>query len=206
MRVRVAGYVIAGAAWVLLGPAAGAGLAAQAPSGWVDPAAAARACPAPRAPAGQPAQPTVANLTDLANCVLRAEREQLGLSYRHSAALSRLVDSALSQFIALPYLAQHHPQLVQPAEQSAGDRVVKSFCKGAGAGVSKGGWEFANRGTPPAVTRLELAKLVATSLAAPDSIERAGGAQFGVAVRQGMLFRHGDHKGVSLGLIAVTCS
>jgi hypothetical protein len=202
MRVRVPGYLIAGAAWVLLGPAAGAG-AAQSPSGSIDPAAAARACPTPRAHAEPPAKPTVATLTALANCVLRAEREQLGLSYRHSAALSRLLDAALSQFIALPYLAQHHPQLVQPAEQSAGDRIVKSFCQSAGPGVSRGGWEFANR---DAVSPLQLAQDLAKSFRAADATARAAGAQFGVAARPGLLFRGGYRRGVSLGVIAVTCS
>lgn len=200
MRVRVPGYLIAAAVCVVLGPVASAGAVAQSPTRAIDPAAAARACATPRAHAGQPA---LAQLNRLVSCVLRAERKQLGLSYTPNAALSRMVDGALRRFIALPYLAQHHPQLVRTAEQRAGDHIVKSFCRGAGPGVSRGSWEFANR---DALSTLQVAKDLAMSFQAADPTARAAAAKFGVAARTGLLFRHGYHKGISLGVIAVTCS
>ena len=210
MRVKVPRYLIAAAAFVVLGPAASAGVAAQVAaqqhSGSIDPTTAAAACNTPRAHAGRPANPTAAKLSSLLSCVVRAERKQLGLGYAQSKALSQMVDGALKQFIALPYLARQEPQLAGQAEQSAGDGIVKSFCKNPGPGVSKGGWEFANRGVPPALTALQVARIVSSSLQAPDGVARATDAQFGVAARDGLLFRHGDRKGVSLGVIAVTCS
>lgn len=201
MRVQVARYLIAAAACVSLGAVASAGVAAT--SQQVDPSAAAAACVGPRAHAGRPLTPTVAKLNRLASCVVRAERKQLGLGYTQNASLSRMVDGALKQFIALPYLTHHKPQLVQIAEQRASDQIVKSFCRNAGPGVSRGGWEFANRDV---LTALQVAKDVASSFKAPDAIARAADAQFGVAARPGLLFRHGEHTGVSLGVIAVTCS
>lgn len=207
MRVQLPRYLIAAGVCLLLGvvgPAASAGAAATPRK--VDPKAAAAACVIPRAHAGKPTNATITKLSRLVSCVLRAERKQLGLGYARSGSLSRMVDGALKQFIGLPYLAHNQRQLVQPAEQRAGDHIVKSFCRDAGPGVSRGGWEFANRGIPPAVSPVQVANLVARSLQAPDAIARASSAKFGVAARTGLLFRHGDRKGVSFGVIAVTCS
>lgn len=201
MRVQLPRYLIVAGACLVLGLAASAGVAATPRK--LDPSAAAATCAPPRAHAGQPAKSAA---TKLVSCVLRAERKQLGLAYTQSAALSGLVDGALKQFIALPYLARQEPQLAHQAEQNAGESIVRSFCKTAGPGVSRGAWDFANRGVPPAVTPVQIANLVAMSLKAPDGVARAADARFGVATRTGMLFRHGDRKGVSLGVVAVTCS
>jgi hypothetical protein len=206
MRVQVPRYLIAVAACGLLGPAASAAVAGQQSTGSINPALAAAACHTPRAHAGKPSNLTAAKLSVLLGCVVRAERRQLGLGYAQSNSLSQLIDGALKQFIALPYLAQHQTQLADQAEQNAGQSIVKSFCTHPGPGVSRGGWEFANRGVPPALTVLELARIVSGALQSPDGVARATDAHFGVAVRQGLLFMHGDRKGVSLGVIAVTCS
>lgn len=203
MGIQVPRYVIAVAAGLLLVPAASAG-AAGSPSS-INPSAAAATC-TPSAHAGRPTTPNIARLSSLASCVLRAERKQLGLGYAQSRTLSQMVDVALKQFVALPYLAQQQAQLIQPAELAAGDSIVRSFCKSAGPGVSHGSWQFANRAVPPAPTALELARTLAGGFAASDATARAPGAKFGVAVRSGLLFRQGDRKGVSVGVIAVTCS
>jgi hypothetical protein len=206
MGVKVGRYLIAAAAWLVLWPAASAGVAAQRRAASVDPAAAAAACATQGTRGDRAGSPRAASLTTMVSCVLRAERVQLGLRYDQSAALSRLVDHALGQFIALPYLAQHKPQLARQAEQVAAQSMVKSFCHSAGPGVSRDGWDFAYRRVPPALTALEIARRLATDLQPPGSVQAAASAVFGVAARPGLLFEHGKRSGDSLGVVAVTCA
>jgi hypothetical protein len=203
MRVQVDRYVIAAAAaCVSLGTAASAGVAATPLT--VNPQAAASVCAGPQAHAGPPPAVGVAKLSGLTSCVLRAERKQLGLGYNPSASLSGKVDDSLGQFIALPYLTQHQPKLASEAEQRAGESIARSFCAGSKSGVSRYEWNFAYHARPR-LTPLQVADFVAGSLSAPGAIARAAGTRFGVAARSGLLFRHGDRNGVSLGVIAVTC-
>jgi hypothetical protein len=206
MVVKATRYLVAAAAWLSLWSATSVGVAAPAHAGSVDPAAAAAAC------AGQPthgrraATSGGAPLTRTVSCVLRAERAQLGLRYTRSAVLSRMVDDALGQFIALPYLAERQPQLARQAEQAAAQSMVKSFCRGAGPGISRAGWDFAYRKVPPALSALAIAKLLAAYLQAPGAIEARAGAVFGVSARPGLLFEHGERGGDSLGVVAITCA
>lgn len=206
MGVKLARYLIAATAWLVLWPAASAGVAAQPRAASVDPARAAAACTTHGTHRGRVGTPGVSTLTGIVSCVLRAERMQLGLRYDQSAVLSRLVAKALGQFIALPYLAQRKPQLARQAEQVAAQSMVKSFCQNAGPGISHDGWDFANRRVPPALTALEIARLLATYLQAPGAIQAMSGAVFGVAARPGLLFEHGKRGGDSLGVIAITCA
>ena len=206
MRVKLPRYLIAAMACLLLGVATGTGAAAQPQTGSLNPSAAASACAARQLHAVEPNGPTSAKLSVLVSCELRVERRQLGLGYAQSAPLSRLLDGALKQLTALPYLTRNQPQLAQQAEQSAGHDVIKAFCVNAGPGVSRGSWEFANRRVPPALTALQVANVLARSLKPSDTTARAANAEFGVATRPGLLFRNGKGKGLSIAVIAVTCS
>jgi hypothetical protein len=201
MGVKVARYVIAaGAACLVLGTAASAGVAAQPRGGSINSSAAAKAC------AGKRTQhASAASLTALTSCVLGAERMQLGLGYTRSASLSGMFNSTLGKFIGLSYVTDHKPQLERPAEQAAAQSMVKSYCRNTGSGVSHDTWVFAYRRVPPALTALDVARLLATNLTASGAISGEAGAVFGVAARPGLLFQHGSRNGVSLGMIAVVC-
>jgi hypothetical protein len=142
----------------------------------------------------------------VAVCLLRTERQQLGLGYRQARVISRMTAAALRRFVALPYLAQDDLPAAHRAEDLAAERMRPAVCAAKHSEISRDQWTFADTNPSASATPLQVAEMLATDLEAPGAVVRAPGARFGVATRRGLLFEHDDLRGTSLGVVAISCS
>jgi hypothetical protein len=172
----------------------------------VDPVAAAKSC-AGQGRAGARLRKTDPSfLAGVMRCVLRTERQQLGLDYTQGRVVSQLIAAALRRFVALPYLAQDDRTAAHRAEDLAAENMRPAVCATKHSEVSRDQWTFADTNPAANATPLQIAELLATDFEAPGAVVRAPGAVFGVATRRGLLFEHGDLRGTSVGVVAISCS
>jgi hypothetical protein len=172
----------------------------------VDPTAAASACAHGRALNARLGAGDVAYITRFVPCVLRAERGQLKLTYTQSAPVSRLVMTALTAFVKLPYVTQHKPKAAVKAGLLAGGAIAVKTCQrlhGIKRGLFQASW--GDTSPPPVLTPLVVSTDLGKLFANPRAIVRKPNAVFGTAARRGLLFEKGNLNGAAVGVVAVTC-
>lgn len=199
-------YLALASICALLLPASAWGLSARADRATsVNPTAAAHACASRTRAGGRLQKPDPGRVASLVSCVLRTERRQLGLGYSQDRVASRLTGAALGRFVATAYPGGNGSQDATRVENLAAANIRQAVCGTTRAGTSRDQWAFADAKPPEGTSPLQVAKLMATEIEAPGAVAGTAGAVFGVAAHRGLLFRFGDLKGISLGMVAIAC-
>lgn len=195
MRLRTCALVLSITACVLLG-SLGTGVA----SAKIDPNAAARTCAAGRAIGSRLNGHDIPYVRRFVLCVIRNFRQQLGQTFRSSAAISRDAEHALESFARAP---AESPKRDGEAVNSAGLKIFRQFC------AVKGRYGFLSGDStpPPVLTVATLSSLIKKILfEGGHSVARQGYAVFGFAYRRGVVFHDksgGDY--FSLAVYALGC-
>lgn len=171
----------------------------------VDPAAAATACAHGRALDARRGVADIGFLARFVPCVLRVYRSEVGLRYVQNRTLSRLVRSALTEFVMLPYLSEHSVKAANSEGLIAARTIAQKLCFGRGSSRPLFQFLWADTSPPPTPTLRVFATLLAKSFKSQHGVARRGATMFGSAARRGLLFRHGDLAGATFGMIDVVC-
>jgi hypothetical protein len=171
----------------------------------VDPIAAATACAHGRPIDSRLGLADRGFLARFVPCVLRSYRSQTGLRYVQNRTLSRLVRSALTDFVSLPYLSEHSVKAANAEGLIAAGTIAQKLCFSRGSLHPLFQFLWADTSPPPTPTPRVFATLLSKSFKTRHGVARRPATVFGVASRRGLLFRHGDLAGATFGMVDVAC-